>query len=56
MRFILLIVFFFLLAVWASAWAAFDGARGLIHLLLLLAFVSPVIHFLAVGHRSVVQI
>ncbi|HLK51000.1 MAG TPA: DUF5670 family protein [Bryobacteraceae bacterium] len=52
MGFIFLILFFVLLAVWVSAWAAFHVAGGLIHLILLFAFVSLIIHFLRPGRRS----
>jgi hypothetical protein len=40
-----LILFFVLLVVWAFAWAAFHIAGGLIHLLLILAAVSLIMHF-----------
>ena len=53
MRFIFLILFFLLLVVWVFAWAAFHVAGGLIHLLLLVAFISLIIHFLGAGRRSV---
>lgn len=53
MGFIFLILFFVLLAIWVSAWAAFHVASGLIHLLLLFAVISLVIHFLRAGRRSV---
>ena len=44
MRFLFLILFFFLATVWLVAWAAFHVAGGLIHLLLVLAVISLVIH------------
>jgi len=48
MRFILdslfLILFFLLLIGWALAWATFHVAGGLIHLVLILAVVSLVMH------------
>lgn len=53
MGFIFLILFFFLLVVWVVAWAAFHVAGGFIHLLLLFAFISLIIHFLGWGRRSV---
>lgn len=52
MRFIFLILFFILLAVWVFAWAAFHVASGLIHLLLLFALIALIIHFLGAGRRS----
>lgn len=47
MRFLFLILFFFLLVIWGVAWAAFHVAGGLIHLLLLFALISLVIHLFA---------
>ena len=44
--FIFLIVFFFLLSIWAVAWLAFHVASGGIHILLGLAVVFLVIHFM----------
>ena len=52
MRFIFLILFFVLLAIWVSAWAAFHVASGLIHLLLVIAIISLLVHFVT-GRRSV---
>ena len=51
--FIFLILFFILLVIWVVAWAAFHVAGGFIHLLLLFAFISLIIHFLGWGRRSV---
>ena len=51
--FIFLILFFVLLATWIFAWAAFHVAGGLIHLVLLLAFISLIIHVFRGGRRSV---
>ena len=51
MRFIFLIFFFILVAVWLFAWAAFHVAGGLIHLLLVFAVFSLVIHLFA-GRRG----
>jgi uncharacterized membrane protein (DUF485 family) len=42
--FAFLLLFFVLLIVWASAWLAFHVAGGLIHLLLIVAVVSLVLH------------
>jgi hypothetical protein len=44
-NFLFLIVFFVLLGIWLTAWAAFHIAGGLIHLVLVLALISLVIHF-----------
>ena len=53
MRFLFLIFFFVLLMVWATAWIAFHIAGGLIHLLLVIAFISLIMHFVAGGRRPV---
>ena len=50
MRYIFLFAFFFLLAAWLAAWLIFHVAGGLIHLLLLLAIISFVIHLIG-GRR-----
>jgi uncharacterized membrane protein (DUF485 family) len=50
--FIFLLLFFVLLIVWASAWLAFHVAGGLIHLLLIVAVVSLVLHLFR-GRRPV---
>lgn len=42
--FIFLMLFFFLLIAWGLAWAAFHVAGGAIHLLLILAVISLVVH------------
>ncbi len=42
--FLFLILFFFLLAVWLIAWAAFHVVGGAIHLLLVLAVICLVLH------------
>jgi hypothetical protein len=42
--FLFLILFFVLLGVWATAWMAFHVAGGMIHLLLIIAIISLVIH------------
>jgi len=52
MRFLFLIVFFILLFVWVLAFLAFHIAGGLIHLLLLLAVISLIVHLFA-GRRAV---
>jgi hypothetical protein len=42
--FVFLILFFVLLGVWATAWLAFHVAGGLIHLLLIVAVISLIMH------------
>jgi hypothetical protein len=42
--FLFLILFFVLLGIWATAWLAFHVAGGLIHLLLVIALISLVLH------------
>ncbi|HLK22766.1 MAG TPA: lmo0937 family membrane protein [Bryobacteraceae bacterium] len=42
--FLFLILFFMLLGVWATAWLAFHVAGGLIHLLLIVAVISLLLH------------
>jgi Flp pilus assembly protein TadB len=41
-----LILFFVLLCVWLVSWAAFHIAGGLIHIILVIAVISLVVHFL----------
>ena len=47
-----LVLFFILLVIWLFGWAAFHVAGGLIHLLLILAVISIVVHFFR-GRRAV---
>jgi len=47
-----LVLFFVLLVVWVLCWAAFHVAGGLIHLLLLFAVISIIVH-LFTGRRAV---
>jgi hypothetical protein len=47
-----LILFFILLVIWILGWAAFHVASGLIHILLLLAIVAIIIHFVR-PHRTI---
>ncbi len=47
-----LILFFILLVVWLLGWVAFHVAGGLIHLLLILAVISLIVHFFR-GSRAV---
>ncbi len=42
--FLFLILFFVLLGVWVTGWLAFHIAGGMIHLLLILAVLSLVMH------------
>lgn len=42
--FVFLILFFVLLGTWATAWLAFHVAGALIHILLILAFISLLVH------------
>lgn len=50
--FIFLILFFILLGIWLISWAAYHIAGGLIHLLLIVAVISLLLHFFR-GPRSV---
>lgn len=47
-----LVLFFILLVLWLLGFAAFHVAGGLIHLLLLIAVISLVVH-LVTGRRAV---
>jgi hypothetical protein len=47
-----LFLFFILLVIWIAGWVAFHLAGGLIHILLFLAVVSIIIHFVT-GRRAV---
>lgn len=49
--FIFLVLFVFLFIGWLIAWIAFHVAGGLIHLLLVVALVSLVLHIFR-GHRT----
>jgi Family of unknown function (DUF5670) len=51
MRFIFLILFIVLSVTWLLAWAAFHIAGGLIHLLLIVAVISLILHLVS-GRRS----
>jgi hypothetical protein len=42
--FLFLILFFVLFGIWAMAWLAFHVAGGLIHLLLIVAVISLILH------------
>ena len=43
--FIFLVLFFIFLAIWGVSWFAFHVAGGFIHLLLIVAVISLVLHF-----------
>ncbi len=47
-----LIIFFILLVIWLLGWTTFHIAGGLIHLLLILAVISIILHFVR-GRRAV---
>ena len=47
MRFLFLILFFVLLVVWLVSWTAFHVAGGMIHLLLVVAVISLIVHFVS---------
>jgi hypothetical protein len=51
--FIFLALFFVLVIGWLLAWVAFHLAGGLIHLLLIVAVVALVLHFIGGGRRAV---
>jgi len=40
-----LVLFFILLVAWLLGWVAFHVAGGLIHILLILAVISIIVHF-----------
>jgi Family of unknown function (DUF5670) len=46
-----LVIFFVLLVIWLVGWAAFHVASGLIHILLVIAIISLILHFFR-GSRS----
>jgi hypothetical protein len=50
-NFLFLILFFVLLGLWVMAWLAFHVASGLIHLLLIVAVISLVMHLFR-GRRA----
>jgi hypothetical protein len=50
--FIFLMLFFFLLVGWLLAWATYHIAGGLIHLLLIFAVISLIVHLFQ-GRRAV---
>ncbi|MGI9074540.1 MAG: lmo0937 family membrane protein [Bryobacteraceae bacterium] len=51
--FIFLALFFVLVIGWLLAWVAFHVAGGLIHLLLIIAVIALILHFIGGGRRAV---
>jgi hypothetical protein len=51
MRFLFLVLFFVLFVTWLFAWLTFHIASGLIHLLLIIAVISLILHSVS-GRRS----
>ena len=51
--FIFLVLFFVLLVVWLIAWAAMHVAGGFVHLLIVIAVISLILHFVRGGSRTV---
>ena len=51
--FVFLLLFFVLLIGWLFAWIVFHVAGGLIHLLLVIAVIVLILHFVRGGRRSV---
>jgi uncharacterized membrane protein (DUF485 family) len=51
--FIFLVLFFVFLIGWLLAWAAFHVAGGLIHILVVIAVIALILHFVRGGRRAV---
>ncbi len=49
--FIFLMLFFVLVVAWLIAWAAFHVTGGMLHILLVIAVVSLIVHFVS-GRRT----
>ena len=49
--FIFLVIFFILIVAWGLAWLAFHVTAGTIHVLLAIAVVMPILHFIS-GRRT----
>jgi hypothetical protein len=49
--FIFLVLFFVLIVAWLIAWAAFHVTAGMIHILLVVALIALVLHFVG-GRRT----
>lgn len=50
--FLFLILFFLLLGAWVLLWAAFHIAGGLIHILLVIAVISLILHLVRAGRAA----
>jgi len=50
--FLFLILFFLLLGAWVLLWAAFHIAGGLIHILLVVAVISLILHLVRAGRAA----
>jgi hypothetical protein len=50
--FLFLILFFVLLGVWAVSWLAFHVAGGMIHILLVIAVISLILHLFRGRHAT----
>jgi hypothetical protein len=50
--FLFLVLFFILVVAWLIAWAAFHVTAGAIHVLLLVAVIALILHFVG-GRRTV---
>jgi Family of unknown function (DUF5670) len=51
--FVFLLLFVVLLIGWLVAWVAFHVAGGLVHLLLVVAVIALILHFIRGGRRTV---
>jgi len=51
--FFFLVLFFILLIAWLICWAALHIAGGFIHLLIIVAVISLILHFVRGGSRTV---
>ena len=50
--FIFIVLFFVLLFAWLIAWLAFHVAGGMIHLLLIIAVIALILHFVRRGRAA----
>ncbi len=51
---IFMVLFILLLLAWIFSWAIFHIAGGLLHILLVLAVISLIVHFVRGGRRTTV--
>ena len=51
--FVFLFLFFVFLVIWLVCWVAFHVAGGFIHLLIVIAVISLILHFVRGGSRSI---